>query len=183
MAWLQDLIEKILSFVPRVHKLEPFQAGIRTTWGRYIGELYPGVYFYWPLIQTIWWVSTAPQVVDLKNQSCRTIDGHDIVISGAVQYKVVSARKHILNVHDSEKSLTTLALGVLCEYFNTRTLEQCKEIIVIKKELKKALNNAAAGWGVRIEEVFVTDLGKVRNIRLLTDGSSLIQTNSGVFTD
>lgn len=178
MEWLRSLLEKVLVFIPRTQKLEPFQAGIRTTWGRRVKDLSPGVYLYWPLIQTIWWANTAPQVVDLKNQSCRTFDGYDIVISGAIQFKVTCVRKYILDVHDSEKSLTTLALGVLCEYFSTKTLDDCKDISVIKKELKKSISEAAGGWGIKIEVVFITDIGKVRNLRLLTD-SSFAQSVSG----
>ena len=169
MAWLRDLLEKLLSFVPRIQILEPWQSGLRITCGRSIREIGPGIWFYWPLIQSTWWAYTAPQVVDLKNQSCRTLDGYDIIISGAIQYKVVNARKNFLNVHDADKSLTTLALGVLCEYFSQKTFKECCEISKTKKELRKEISDAANGWGLKIDEVFVTDIGKTRNLRLLTD--------------
>ena len=183
MGWLKDLFDKAFSLIPRVHKLEPFQAGIRTTWGTKVRDLGPGIWFYWPLVQTIWWTSTAPQVFDLKNQSCISLDGVDMAASGAIQVRIVSARKYILNVHDSEKSLKTLALGVLCEFFSTRTFDECRRLPGIKCELKKVLSRESKNWGVRIEKVFISDIGRVINIRHLGEGVSLSTQSADMYVE
>lgn len=182
MNWLRDLLEKILSLVPRIHKLEPFQSAIRTTMlpfglGFWVRDLDPGIWFYWPLIQTIWWVNTAPIVYDLKNQSCMSSDGHDLAISGAITVSIVSARKYILKVHDPQKSLTTMALGVLCEFFSQKTFEQCRNVREINKQLKGVLGRKSKtkDWGIHVNQVSITDIGRSRNIRLLGDGPSLLQ--------
>ena len=75
--------------------------------------------------------------------------------------------KAIFYVQDIDKSLETLALGIILEYVNNRTLEDCQDVNGLKKEILKGIRDAAQGWGLKIERVYITDLDKARNIRLI----------------
>lgn len=110
------------------------------------------------------------QVVDLRSQSVRSKDGHSLVVSGAIQYSIKDINKAVFNVQDVDKSLETLALGIILEFVKNRTVEECQDIVALKKEILRGIKDAAQGWGLKIERVYITDLDKARNYRLLTNG-------------
>lgn len=107
------------------------------------------------------------QVVDLRGQSVHTKGGKHIIVSGAIQYSIKDVYKAIFNVQDVDRSLETLALGVILEYVNKRTLKECQEVTNLKKEILKGIKDAAQGWGVKVERIYITDLDESRNIRLI----------------
>lgn len=169
MEWLREIFERLLSIFPRIELITPNKLGIRTTFGKFVKILTSGWYIYWPLIQTVEWAIVKPQVVDLRAQSVGTKDNKSVVVSGAIQYSIRDIRKSLLEVQDYDKSLETLALGIILEFVKTKTLDECVDINSLKQEILKGIREAAHGWGLKIEKVYITDLDKTRNIRLLTN--------------
>ena len=119
------------------------------------------------------------QIVDLRAQSIRTQDDESTVVSGAIQYSIRDIYKAIINVQDVDKSLETLALGIIFDFVHSRRLEDCRDIGVLKTEILKGIKEAATGWGLKIEKVYITDLDKTRNIRLLLNKGILGTINNG----
>lgn len=174
MDWLKELIQKLTCFIPRPMLLADFEAGIRITFGKWNKKITSGWFWYVPLFQKIIWMEIQTQVVDLRSQSVRTKDGKDVVVSGAIQYSIKDIYKAIFNVQDIDKSIEALSLGVILEYVTNRTLEECEQIDELKKEILRGLKDAAQGWGLKIEKIFITDFGKSRNLRLLFNNTTEI---------
>ena len=174
MQWLQRLFDKVMSVFPSCLHVKPYMMGIRYTLGKHVKKLEPGWYMYWPLIQDMGYMEVVTQVVDLRTQSCKTLDGKDVVVSGALQYRITNIEHALLNVQDLDKSLITLALGIILEFVNVKTLEECHNIEELKGDITKGLRDKARGWGVKIENVYITDIGNSRNIRLLTNGEGIV---------
>lgn len=167
MGWVKELIQRLTCFIPRPVMLAKYQAGVRITWGRRCKKISSGLFWYIPLFQDIIDLEVQTQVVDLRGQSVHTKDGKHLIVSGAIQYSIKDIYKAIFNVQNVDVSLETLALGVILEYVSERTLEECQEVIGLKKEILKGIKDAAQGWGVKIEHVYITDLDESRNIRLI----------------
>ena len=167
MEWLRELIQRLTCFIPRPLILTDYEAGIRVTWGKWNKVIASGLFWYIPLFQKIIYMDVQTQVVDLRGQSVHTKDGKHIIVSGAMQYSIKDVYKAVFNVQDVDKSLETLALGVILEYVNNRTLEECQEVNGLKKEILKGIKEAAHGWGVKIERIYITDLDETRNLRLI----------------
>jgi len=91
------------------------------------------------------------------------------VVSGAIQYSISNAQKAILHIQDFDKSLEALALGIILEFASKRTLEECENIDLLKKEILQGIKAAAGDWGLRIQKIYITDLGEAKNFRLLTN--------------
>jgi regulator of protease activity HflC (stomatin/prohibitin superfamily) len=121
------------------------------------------------LVQKIIRMDVVTQVVDLPPQTVTTKDGHCLVASGTIRYRIVDIEKALFAVQDVDKAFSTLALGVILEYISTRDLADCGDIEAVKKELRRGVAEAASGWGLKIEQVYLTDLGKVRSLRLFGD--------------
>ncbi|HUW45763.1 MAG TPA: SPFH domain-containing protein [Dehalococcoidia bacterium] len=166
MQWLERLISAILDLFPRIWMIFPDEAGIRITGGSRFRPKGPGWYAYWPIIQECVKITVTPQIIDLRDQSLTTSDGHVIAISGAVEYSIRDAKKAILDVQDLDKSLPALCLGKITEYVEVHTLAECRAES-LKDELKMAIRSHVNDWGIKLREVFITDAAKARVIRLM----------------
>jgi len=169
MEWLKELFDKILSIFPQIYILTPYEAGIRITLGKRVKAKSAGWYLIWPLFQRFVWQEIQPQIIDLRNQSIRTIDGHELIVSGAIQYKIVDIKNSILNVQNVDKAVQTTCLGMVVDFMTTKTMRECQNLENLKTEILRGLRIASKGWGLKIEKIFITDLGKTRNIRLLSN--------------
>ncbi len=174
MSWIERLIDRILKLFPRIFLVNPNEGGIRVTLGTRVKLLDPGWYLYLGLFQTVEKIDVKQQVVDLRPQSVRTKDGQDMTISGAIKYKVVDVCKAILDVLDYDKNIQVLALGIIQEHVAQHRLEDINGVDLANKVLN-GLREAAQGWGLKLQLVRITDIGRTRNIRLLTNPSSEVE--------
>lgn len=169
MNWLQQIFNKILALFPMIVILVSYEAGVLFTFGKYAKVKGAGWYVIWPCFQRFLYLEIQTQVVDLRTQSIRTKDEKDVVISGAIQYSIRDIKKAICNVQNVDVSLETLALGIILEFVSNKTLKECQDSKDLKAEILKGMREAAQGWGVKIEKIFITDFGSTRNIRLLSN--------------
>ena len=167
MQWLTEVLKGITDFIPRISTLQPWEAGVRTTLGKHKKAIGPGWYVYWPTIQEIHYMEIQPQIVDLRVQSVWTSDGHDLAISGGVRYRISDAMKAFTNIQAVDAAIQNVSLGIIAEYVNARTMADCHDIVNLKGEILKGLRDDCQGWGVKVERVYITDIGRTRNIRLL----------------
>lgn len=172
MEWLRQIFERLLSIFPRLSMVNPDEAGCRITLGKYVKPVGPGWYIHWPLIQELNTVTVTPQVVDVRVQSVWSLDHIDLCIGLAVKYRVKDAVAAQLKVQDYDLSLQNSALVACVEYVTSHLKD---EIIIIKinESLTKILQAKARGWGIDVLSVGITDVGKTRNIRLLTNTTIL----------
>lgn len=169
MQWLQQLFEWITCWIPRICLVNPDEAGVRVTLGSRVRFILPGWYIWLPLIQECTVVTVTPQVVDLRAQSVLTRDGRDMCFGGGIMYRIKDAGRAILKVNDFDKSLQTVALGVISRYISYKEFNDCRDINDIEDTVLKGVKEHARGWGLDIMRVYVTDLGTARNLRILTD--------------
>ena len=174
MSQLGEWLSQAFSVLPRIWVVEPDEGGIRTTLGSSVKDTPTGWYINWPIIHVCTKRPITPQVVDLRGQSALTNDAKDVVIGGALQYKIVNARKAILEVNDLDLSVVSLALGIIQEHVSSHTFGQLLELDGLKAKIRQGLREATSGWGIKIVEVFITDLGTVKNIRFIGDGNKRV---------
>lgn len=178
MNWLNRLFEWFFRFVPQIFLVAPDEAGVRITpklrKGVWVRDLEPGWWLYWPVLQSAEKIRVKTQVVDLRPQSVWTADRHEVVISGCIKYRVENARKALLDVFDFDANIQTLALGIIFDFVTARELGDLKQNLQsLKSEILKGVRETSRGWGLRVEAIYLTDIGKVRNLRLLTNESLL----------
>lgn len=170
MEWLTRFLDRLLSIFPRLVLIAPDELGVRYTpkftSGIIITSLGPGWWLYWPLVQNIETIRCKTQIVDLRSQSVWTSDRQDMTISGAIRYRVRSAQKALCEVYDYDQNIQTVALGITQRYIREHTLE-CLDIRQIEEEVLKGVKKASEGWGLWVERVYITDIGRTQNIRLL----------------
>ena len=176
MGWLTNLIDRLLSIFPRLVIIAPDESGVRYTPGIVKGirvmSLTSGWWVYWPLIQNIETIRCKTQVKDLRPQSVWTADRIEMTVSGAIRYRVRSAQKALLEVFDYDQNVQTVALGIIQQYVRGHELENL-DIQQLEDEMLKGVRKASEGWGLYIEKVYITDIGRTQNIRILLNESIL----------
>ncbi len=169
--WISGLLKCIRDFFPRMFIVCPDEGGVRITLGKRVKTLIPGWYIYWPLIQSCRSINVVPQVVDLRPQSTLTSDLQNVVISGGIKYRVSDSKKALLDVENYDKSMETLALGIICEYTTKHTLEELLDFTEFRKTITSGVRAEAEGFGLKIMQVYITDIGKTKNIRIMGSGN------------
>lgn len=167
MNWLAQLFEYLTCWIPRLYFVNPDEGGVRITLGNIVKDTPPGWYSYWPLIHTFIKVNVATQGVRFAIQSVTTKDDIDVAIRGAALYKISNARKAIFETNDFDQSLTAIAGGVIEEYVANHTYEELKDRQTLRVAVKTGLRKEADGWGIKLLKVYVPDIGRVKNIRVL----------------
>lgn len=167
MEWLADLLKNLRDFLPRKYFINPDEGGVRITLGRHVKTLVPGWYYYWPVIQECEGMNISPQVVDLRPQSAMTKDFKNLAISGGVKYKVSDPRKALLDVQDYDKSIQTMALGIICEFISTHQFSDLSDLSELKESILFGIREEAAGMGLKIMKVYITDIGETTNVRMM----------------
>ncbi len=169
MDFLNKIFAAIMKLVPRLELIQPDEAGVRVTLGTIEKILSPGWYIFWPIFQEMFYTTVTTQVMDLRSQSVPSKNGHDLILSGAIRFKIVDIRKAMLEVKDIDESLTALSLGVLLAVASIMTEEELADTEKLGDSILKKIREEAAGWGLKLQKVYITDLGRTRNIRLLTN--------------
>lgn len=174
MTWIVQLLDKIFCWVPRLWFVFPDESGIRITLGNQVKDCPSGWYWEWPLIHEVLKVNTAIQGMRFAIQSVMTKDNVDLAIRGAVLYRVTNAKKAIFETADFDDALEAVTGGVIEQFVSSRTYADLSDREVLKSEIKKGLREEAAGWGIRLMRVYIPDIGRVRNIRVLSDHTELL---------
>jgi regulator of protease activity HflC (stomatin/prohibitin superfamily) len=171
MEWIGKLLEAIRDLFPALFMVEPSEGGIRLTLGKYVKTLKPGWYIYWPVIQYCGSVDVVPQVVDLRPQSCLTADMKDVVISGGVKYRVSDARKAMLCVADYDKDIQVMSLGIIADFISRHPFGVINKFDELADIILVGIREEAAGMGLKIMKVYITDIGTNKNVRMMGDVS------------
>ena len=170
--WLVTLLDKVLCWLPRPIVIAPDEAGYRASprlfGGMKIKNLSPGCYLWLPLFQKADKLDVKTQVKDLRAQSAWTRDGKNITVSGAIRYRITNAVNASLEVFDVDSNIQTIGLAVIHEFVNQHTLQECREQIPeLMKIILDKVRKESTGWGLKIENVYMTDTGDVFNLRVL----------------
>ena len=112
-------------------------------------------------------MNVSPQVVDLRPQSAMTKDFQDLAISGGIKYKVSDPRKSLLDVQDYDKSIQTMALGIICEFISSHNFADLSDLSELKESILSGIRDEATGMGLKIMKVYITDIGRTKNIRMM----------------
>lgn len=159
---LTALWEFLSKLPPRLAIIQPNEMGIKLSRGRWLRNLDPGLYWYWPVISSVEKVNASPQFINLPMQ---TING--ISISCGIEYVVVDPHDAILKVHDYDISVPNYAMGYIADFL---PIKRCQtDLSFMARCIQLALNNDVEGWGLKITKVVVHDFSPSYLLRIAGD--------------
>lgn len=87
-AWLGQIFEALLQFVPRRVIIRATEGGVKWSLWREPIEMKPGIRIYWPLITDIHVSNVARDSFNTPTQPLQTKDGKEVVAGGVVVYHI-----------------------------------------------------------------------------------------------
>jgi len=187
MSIIVDLFDKLSQFVPTFQTVSELEGAIFLRKGRHktkffawhkknreMKSLKSGMYLCWPFIDELMALPRKDQVIDLRSQSLVTQDGVDVIVSGAIGYRVRTPHLAILNSDDVDACLARIALGVIAQFVKNKTFEELKDFDALRDEIRDGIKEASGNWGLDIWAIMITDLGHSINLRLLSNAEDSV---------
>lgn len=136
-----------------------YMEGVRMNFGKLGKILQPGLRLKIPIYHQVYKVDMREDIVKIPKQSLVSADNVTIHIDASVQYKVVDAKKSVLNVSNVEYSLTErcqMQLRNLLSSMNVNDILHKQGDIsrTIINDLTQVENN----WGIKIISVQIKDI-------------------------
>ena len=141
------------------------QAGV-LRFGVYHRTKGPGFHLKIPLVDDVRYATTVTTVARLPPQTCTTADNESVVVCGVVRYRVSDIEAHLANVYEPLEVLEAACAVLVLRAVREHTFAQLVNApphISVAKELKRDMKQ----YGVTVEKMGFTDIGRVRSLRLI----------------
>lgn len=156
-AWLNELMQWLARWVPRITLIEATHAGVLFGPGGSVSRLYPGLTWYWPISHALLLVPMTTQSVQMSGQVLELEDAGAIVprvliCSVAVQYRIADpllAATKALKVHALVDNRAQAAIATTREPDRQRWLNAASA----------QLSTALYPFGVVVERMDFTQVG------------------------
>jgi regulator of protease activity HflC (stomatin/prohibitin superfamily) len=135
--------------------IKEWDEGVVLTLGRYTGQAHKGLNFFWGGFQTVKRVDMRTRPMDIPEQDCITKDNISIKLDGVAFFKVIDARKSVLNVTDYEESTKYKALVALRNIVGETSLD---DLLAKREQIAAHVSQIVDKetqdpWGVDVESI------------------------------
>jgi len=176
---LQKLIEL---FQLWANKLRPWiilgddQVGLVRRLGVFHRYLRHGLNWKIPLIEEAFAETSALDSTVLREQSLTTVDGVQITVKGVITYRVVDARKYILDCATAISVMNDVGCCVLADVIPEKTGDEVLRGADFQRELLRRVKLRAKRWGVEVDSVGLIDRTQATAIRIIGGGDRSLAT-------
>lgn len=168
MELVAHLVEFLKSFwfnLMPVDVVNDYESGVLLRFGRYRKSLEAGLVWKIPFVDVVMTCHNTVTTMVIKNQVLTTLDEHPIIVESIVKYKIVNAKKYLLEVEDSIDAINDVTQGKIKELITHRNWDELREFK--DAEIKDAVTNEARDWGIKIYYITITSLAKTRVFKLI----------------
>jgi regulator of protease activity HflC (stomatin/prohibitin superfamily) len=141
--------------------------------GKYHRTLLPGVHWKLPFADEPYPENIFITTVRLQPQTLTTKDGHSIVVSGVVRYRVVDVQPYLSKIGDQHDLLIDTSSGAVLRAVRARTFDELLNDPPDNK-IASDIRRQVKDFGVEIEGFTFVDMGRIRSIRLLTHTPTIL---------
>jgi len=175
-AWLGQIFDALLSFVPRILIVRATHGGVRWRHGSKVIPMFPGLHVYWPLVTEIEIIVTARQTLALPKQVLTTKDHKKIVIGTVVVYKIRDVVQAVGRTNwDVDTTINDITQAAVVSVIARHTLQELLDMVA-KDTLNDALSEATRKelrqFGVFISRCKLTDFADCRVYKLVMDSQA-----------
>ena len=169
LDFLLSMIEQVLPFFV----VRQYQQGVLLRFGRFREAMGPGPHWKIPFVDIVDLYGTAMTTLTLPAQSITTKDGKSVVIKAVIKYEVLDVEVFGVKVADAKDALSDMTCGIIYGIVSNLTYaEACAADL--PSLVSTPAKREAKRWGVRIDQVTITDFAKMMSIRLFNEGATLL---------
>lgn len=170
------LIDFVISIIDHINPffiVREFQEAVFLRNGKFKKVLKAGFHLKLPFIDEYIQQHIMLTTLTLPAQSLVTKDGHNIVIKAVVKYRIVDVETFCLELFDSVDAISDISQGIIKNVIMGSDWEKCIDND-IDNLITKKVRTEIKKYGVEITQVTLTDIAKIRTIRLINEGQSII---------
>jgi len=153
------IIIGIILILMSLRQVNEFERGIKFTFGKFDSMVNPGWNIIFPIVQSITKMDIRTKVVEEPDQEVITKDNVSAKISAVLYYKIVDAKKALLQVEDFSQAVSKLAQTTMRNSIGEVTLD---ELLTKRHEIalriQELVEKSATQWGVDISSVELKDI-------------------------
>jgi len=170
---LFDIIIQIWDSLKPWEIIPHYDRGVKLRFGKPILNkdgsvkiLDPGIHFKIPFFEEILTIMVKTTTISLREQTITTKDNICIVVKAVIKYEIKNPDIILLEVNDALDAICDMTQGIIRNTFVTSDYKDCNGDI-LGKSIKEKAKKEVEKWGVRIQDVTITDLGRMTSLRLL----------------
>ena len=142
-----------------IRQINEYERGIVLLMGKYQTSWNPGWKIVIPIFQKLIKVDIRVKAVDVPDQEAITKDNIPVRINAVIYYRVIDAKRAVLEVEDYFYAVSQLAQTTMRNAVGEVTLD---ELLANKSEvsekIKKTVDNASDPWGIDVQTVELKDI-------------------------
>lgn len=173
---IEKLIDFFLSLIDQIIPISIINQtdkGVRLRFGQFKEVLQPRWHYKIPFVDEVVKHTVLWTTLSTPAQSLTTSDGKDVVLKMVIKYRISDIETFLLEVWDAVDAISDMTQGIAFDMIKNKTWEEVQHDDA-KKEITRKARVEAKRWGIEIDTVTLSDLAKIRSIRLLNDAGSLM---------
>lgn len=165
--WIISIWDKLIPYVI----VNQMDNAVRLRFGKFKEILSPGIHFKLSFFDEIIHQTTVWTTHSMPAQSLTTADGKDIVAKGIIKYRITDIKTFALEVWDAIDAISDMTQGIIFDVVKTKTWDELQHD-ELKSIISTKARREAKRWGIEIDTVTLSDLAKIRSIRIINDNSA-----------
>jgi len=172
-AWLGQIFEAILRFIPRVLIVRATHGGVKWRHGHKVKPMLAGLHVYWPLVTEVEVIVTARQTLNLPTQVLTTRDNKKVVVGTVVVYRIRDVVHAIGRVNwDVDTTINDITQAAVVSVIAQHTLQDLLDMIAADKLndlLTAATRRELRQFGVFVSRCKLVDFADCKVFKLVTN--------------